>query len=517
MKHYSFWAALFLGLCLFSCESKEGTQEPEPPVDDSGTDTKAKPEPGTYTFVLPDFAAKLSWEAGDAISIRGNYAPDAITVTLTADAISSDGKTASVNLTNLPSTLCAPDWLYAAYPAEAVEFDGSFCDEESRFAPSSVLAMVAYWEEDNCFRFRAACCVLNFTLDASGYDAVVVGGASREDIRYDYVTAGYSSMLDLYTNKPSDGHPFIVNDLAPDGRYTVVLPPRTRFPQGFSIYLKKGDAYPMAYRYEDSVVFKTGQVLDLGDITAAMQPYDGPAPEEMKMPQVVKRTQYNVNVEELSGLCLREDGGLWAVGDQGQLAKVTITDDGQVSVENVKHFSNDLEGVTRDPETDNLYFCAEPSSVYRVIPPHTSYERIFKVEKAADFGNSGLEGITWYKENTLYVGSQVGAYVWRYSLTGEVLDFVSLKDIKASVREVGGLCYDALNDWLWVTDSEAQTLWVFTGDARTYLGRIKISFAGNCESVCVDHARGCVWVGDDDDSQPHVFRLDMEGLTPEMP
>lgn len=520
MKKLQFLSILALAsLCFFACQcaSKDdsGTDVPEPaPIDEP--EGKPKPVPGTYTFDLPDFAAKPQWEAGDVISIRGSYAPDAITVTLSSADISADGKTATLRLTDIPSTFCAPDWLYAAYPGDAVAFDGSFCDEEARFAPSGAPVMVAYWEEDNHFRFRAAATGIVFDLDAAGYDAVVVGGAAHEDLLTDYVTAGYSSLMDLYTGRPSDGHPFIVKEIAPGGHYTFIFPPRTKLPNGFSIYLKQGDAYPMAYTYPDAVTFKTGQVLELGDITASLQPYGGPVPEEMEMPSVVKRTQYNVNVEELSGLCLAADGNLWGVGDQGQLARITITDEGQVTVENVKHFSNDLEGVTRDPETDILYFCAEPNSVYRVPAPYTAYERIFKVEQAADFGNSGLEGITWYKDNTLYVGSQVGSYLWRYSLSGEVLDFVSLKEVKASVREVGGLCYDALNDWLWVTDSEAQTLWIFTGDARTYLGRIKIPFAGNCESVCVDHARGCVWVGDDDDSQPHIYRLDMEGLTPEL-
>jgi sugar lactone lactonase YvrE len=107
----------------------------------------------------------------------------------------------------------------------------------------------------------------------------------------------------------------------------------------------------------------------------------------------------------------------------------------------------------------------------------------------------------------------VGANLWRYSLSGEILDFISLKDVKASIREIGGLCYDPVNDWLWVTDSEAHALFVFSGDARTFYGNYKLSSSYNNESVCVDHARGCVWVGDDNDDQPRIIRLDMEGLT----
>lgn len=500
---------LIAALAIASCVQKpDDTGESE-----QGTEQEVKPKAGTYTFVLPDFAAKTAWLPGDQISVRGNYVPGNVTVTLGSGDISSDGKTATVELSSIPSTFCPPDYLYAAYPAENLVFDGALCDVTTTFNGQGPF-LVAYWEKDNSFKFKPAVAAVTFKLDASGYDAVVFGGQSREDIRYDYITADCTSEQEtVATNKPLDGYPFIVLPVQADGRYCVFMPSRVQFKNGFSIYLKKGETYPLAYTYAELLTTKNGQVLDLGDITSALKPYDGMAPEEMKMPEITKRTEYKVNVEELSGICLTGDGkSLWGVGDQGQLAKITITDEGQVTVENVKNFSNDLEGVTRDPVTNTLYFCAEPNSVYKAESPFTSYTRMFKVAEAANYGNSGLEGIAWYKENTLYVGSQVGANLWRYSLTGEILDFISLKDVKTAVREVGGLCYDPVNDWLWVTDSEAHSLFVFSGDARTYYGKYKLSGNYNNESVCVDHERGCVWVGDDNDDQPLIIRLDMDGL-----
>ena len=509
MKKSLVYLLAALALVAVACKEKP---EPTPPGPEP-PEEKVQPKPGTYTFVLGDYAAKASWVAGDKISIRGNFVADVITVTLTQDNISADGKTATVELSSLPKTFCAPDWLYAAYPADCVTFDGTFCDSETTFEGMAPF-MVAYWKDDNSFHFLPGIAAVTFSLDASGYDAVIFGGAAREDIRFDYMTVAYSSEDDLYTRKPTDGYPFIVQPVTSDGKYAVYIPSKVALKQGFSIYLKKGEIYPVAYTNTENISFKVGQVIELGDITSKLQPYTGIAPEEMQMPAITKRTEYKVNVEELSGICLTADGkSLWAVGDQGQLAKVTITDAGQVTVENIHHFGNDLEGVTRDPATDILYFCAEPCSVYKVESPYSSYTRIFKVEEAANYGNSGLEGITWYGDNSLYVGSQVGANLWRYSLGGEILDFISLKNVKASIQEIGGLCYDPVNDWLWVTDSEAHSLFVFSGDARTYYGKYKLSGSYNNESVCVDHARGCVWVGDDNDSQPRIIRLDMEGLT----
>lgn len=499
---------------------------PEPP-----TPEPVKPAPGTYTFVLPDGDYKTSWEAGDAIYLRGSYDPNSVTVTLLQDQISADGKTATVELATVPSPFCAPDYLYAAYPAEAVEVTSPLFDDEStRFLPGYPM-LVSYWTSSNSFQFKAATGQVVFSVDANGYDAVIFGGAAREEIRQVYLSVVYSSERPLSTSKSSDGYPFFNFPISESGEYRVYIPANTAFNQGLYVYLKKGDSYK-AYNYANAVKLKAGEVLALGDVTAKMEDYDGLAPEEIKMPTIVKQTRYSIPMEkyidpkdgkekerpmipELSGICLTEDGeSLWAIGDQGQLGIVTITTDGKVNVEKIHFFDNDLEDVTRDPATGTLYFCQEPAGVYRVPSPYTSYKKLFTVTAASGYGNSGLEGIAWYKDNTFYVGSQTNANLWRFTPEGEQLDLISLKTVKPAVKEIGGLCYDAVNDWLWVTDSEAYMLWVFTGDARTYLGRYKVP-AMNNESICIDHAHSCVWVGDDDDDQPHIWRFDMEGLTPE--
>ena len=233
------------------------------------------------------------------------------------------------------------------------------------------------------------------------------------------------------------------------------------------------------------------------------------------MPVIGAYTKIPVKVEELSGICLTaEKDALWAVGDQGQLAKVSF--DGKVT--NIHNFNNDLEAVTLHPETGDLYLAAEGSQkVYKSSSPYTSYKQIFSVKEAVDgnYGNSGLEGITYYKDNKLYVGSQVGANLWLYTTEGEQLSMISLKTVARGIFEVAGLCYDPVRDWLWVTDSETHRLYVFSGDATTLLKSYRVPYCGNNESVCVDHANGCVWVGDDDDSNPALFRIEFSGLSPE--
>ena len=124
--------------------------------------------------------------------------------------------------------------------------------------------------------------------------------------------------------------------------------------------------------------------------------------------------------------------------------------------------------------------------------------------------NSGMEGITWYKGD-LYVGSQSGATLWRYTVSGTKKWKKQLGSIAPGIQEVGDLFYDSQTDLLWVADSEAHKLFVFDGEATKLKAIYDVSFIGNAESVCVDHARKCVWVGDDG-STSKIYKIAFTGL-----
>ena len=220
-------------------------------------------------------------------------------------------------------------------------------------------------------------------------------------------------------------------------------------------------------------------------------------------------------VEELSGLCLSKDGDfLWGVGDNGTLYKIHF--DGSYEVQ--WNYEADMEGITIDPETGNLYLGIEPKRVYRMTAPYTSKTTLFDVEEAANMGNSGIEGITWYKGD-LYLGAQTGATLWKYSVSGTKLqDKRSLREVAPTLSEIADLCYDPVNDWLWVIDSNGSstsvpnlkpyTLYLFNGEATELLATYDLSsFANwNPESVCMDRANGCIWVADDcGDEYPSIL------------
>ena len=80
---------------------------------------------------------------------------------------------------------------------------------------------------------------------------------------------------------------------------------------------------------------------------------------------------------------------------------------------------SDLEDVTLNPNNGDLYFAKEADRVDKcAAPAYSSKTQHFYVTDAANMGNSGLEGIAYYKNDILYVGSQSGANLWAYKLDG---------------------------------------------------------------------------------------------------
>lgn len=232
------------------------------------------------------------------------------------------------------------------------------------------------------------------------------------------------------------------------------------------------------------------------------------------MPVMGSYTKYTLpsTIVELSGLCLKADkSAMWGVGDQGGL--YTIHFDGTAS--QVWYHDADMEGVTIHPSTGDLYVAIEGSQkVYRIPSPgYNTYSTVFYVQEAIDgnFGNGGLEGITYYKDDLLYIGSQSGATLWTYTLSGEKKSKIQLGTRAPAIIEVAGLYYDQAADLLWVTDSDARKLFVFKGDASKLLAMYDVSFIGNAESVCVDHAHSCVWVGSDE-STCKLYKISFSGL-----
>ena len=461
-------------------------------------------EEGVYTFAVSPLKGK--WEVGDKIYVHGSYGPAAQMITLKAEDISEDGSVASVTLGEVTKYPVKPDGLYAAWPGELVVSGDVLTDVTTTFSSSNTLLCAAYLQEKN-FAFKDMSAGLSFS--APGYDGFSFAGNMRPGLRYGESMLEHSSYRSSFDSRTNVGYPFIDGTFGTDG--AVIWVPGSDFlHKGFTVYLQKDGNWSQCYVDDTDVTLTQGNLIELGDISSKLQPYEGLAP---KMPEMGKRTQYEVKLNELSSICLSEDGTfIWGVGDGGDLAKISFT--GEVS--DKKHIGGDLEAVDINPSTHDLIMGGEPGYIYKVAyPSFSKREEFFRIPEPFKYSdtNAGVEGMTYYKDGIIYAGTQTNSDFFVYKLdTGERLDYRHLRNEFPVITEIADLCYDPLTDWLWIIDSEAHKFFVLTGDAKTFLGYYTCKGIPNPESICVDHERSCIWIAADCDSPSYLYKFDFTGL-----
>ena len=224
------------------------------------------------------------------------------------------------------------------------------------------------------------------------------------------------------------------------------------------------------------------------------------------LPAMGGYTVYDVDVEELSGLCLNHDGtSLIACGDQGVVKSISF--DGKVKT--MLAHDLDMEGITLHPSTGNLYLAVEGRQEVHMVaaPDHKVVTKAFPVQEAIEenYKNGGIEAVEFYKDDILFVGSQKEVNLWQYKTDGTLVSKISLSPF---ATEIAGLCYDSVADRLWVTDSNEARILLCTPEG-VLLNAYEVPFVENLESICVDRERGCVWVGSDEDS-PKLYRIDFK-------
>lgn len=274
-------------------------------------------------------------------------------------------------------------------------------------------------------------------------------------------------------------------------------------------------AFAWEYREDarDGTLRKALRKLMNGEKVTNPYPGNNPGQPSNALPEMKGHTTWKLQngdkwVPELSGLCLSKDGDfLWGCDDNGGLYKINF--DGTFSLHWDK--SAEMEGLAMDPATGTMYIGLEDSSNSGYVVPSPGYNSKtnfgWVVDGASSMGNSGVEGIAWYKGD-IYLGTQTGATLFHYTLNGQLKSKKSLRTVCSTISEIAGLDYDEEKDRLWVIDSNSNkdkpqydpyTIYLFNGDATEFLAKYAIgSFADwNPEAICVDKKHGCIWVGED--------------------
>lgn len=517
MRKKLFYAAFILLLpCCQFCTQKSEAEEPD--SEEVNVVDDGKPKAGEYTFIASPL--KGQWKAGDQIYVHGSYGPAAQVLTLKASDISADGKSATLKLENGLDYVSAPDYLYAAWPASCVMKEDGLMDAHTTFEKADCLLAQAYLEGTR-FQFDDASALISFTVNGD-FDRVSIAGVRRPGLRFTAYTNQHSTAQTSFSKVGTDGYPFREEPIGSD-KTEIWFPGGVSLEDGFTLYFGKDGAWLKSFSYSEDAILKAGKKLELGDITSRLSAYSGPAP---KMPEMGNRTKYTIKLNEVSGLCLSEGNDfLWALGDGSEMGKISIEGEllAKTKLRTTSGSTLDSEGISLRYDTGDLLIGGEPGSVYSIpakdVPSvfaestFRGVVSLFSIPDAKNFGNAGVEGMTYYKDGLCYAGAQTGSYLFCCKVeTGEVLWKKNLREKHPVITEIAGLCYDPLTDWLWVIDSESRRMFALTADAEQLLGFYSVKGIDNPESVCVDHAHSCIWVGDDYGSTSYLYRYDFTGL-----
>ena len=249
----------------------------------------------TLTFAQPDTkvavtdAGKTTWEVGDEILVHaGENGNERVTVTLTANDISADGKKATIKVENLGpydrSDAGVKSTYYAQYPASAVA--SGILYYESAFSVTNEKLMAACNVGDT-FEFYNLCGLISYKVSGD-FDKMAFMGNNDETVAYDVYQARvrdngdgaevtYWKPGNSYKN-PSPLTTIEVN-FTSDGdlvRY-IGLPNGTSFGGGFTFKFYKGGELKKIATTKTAVNVEHGKILVLGDITSKLEDYVAPS------------------------------------------------------------------------------------------------------------------------------------------------------------------------------------------------------------------------------------------------
>ena len=240
-------------------------------------------ETRTLTFVLPDYPAgedgavapclKTAWVAGDQIIVHGEYADEQVTVTLEAEDISSDGKSATKLVENLHpyKREDCTSTLYAAYPAQAVS-TLKHCMCFTTFSNPNTQIMAAYDKED-CFKFRNLSAVVSFKVNGE-FDSFTFTG--RKDVMlsadlFQVKLTDTETNLKQYQQNPAAT--ISSTNLVADGEtvnYVFIPGDGVNLKGGFILRFLKDGVARKSLTDKDAFAVEAGKNLFLGDVTSRL-------------------------------------------------------------------------------------------------------------------------------------------------------------------------------------------------------------------------------------------------------
>ena len=285
-------AVLAVGL-LASCDKKKLAAPDVPVAGEARTFTLTFAKPDTKVAVTDE--GKTTWEAGDEIMVHGQGSSNKVTVTLTADDISADGKTAVITVEGVTpydrSDKGYTSTYYAQYPASLTPGGNQYYN--AVFTSTNDFLLAGYNVGDT-FVFYNLCGIISFKVEGE-FDSYEFRGNNDETVAYTNfqsrlaATAG-DPVLD-FNRGSADGFECspltkVTGSLASGETAYVCLPGGANFTKGFTFNFLKEGAVVKTATTETAVNVERNKILPVGDITSKLEDavISGPSDHVSELP-----------------------------------------------------------------------------------------------------------------------------------------------------------------------------------------------------------------------------------------
>ena len=298
---YLFSAAILTSVLALSCQ--KNIDEPVQDNPSSGitrTFTCVFPESTDTKVNLNESDGKVTWEPGDAIMIHGGTdGSEFVTVTLTADDISDNGKIATISFTGVDPYVhpSHPEYLsgyYAQYPADQVKVRSRMYYDCAFKGMTNEMLMAACNVGDS-FTFYQLCGIISFSVSGT-YDKVVLVGNNDEVVRYDGVYQvrvrddgdGNGPQINYNKSGNESGDPLPVKEfeipIVADGTTLnhIYIPAGCNFAGGFTLKFYEGGSVVKTAGSTKAINVAPGKYVKLGNITSKLKDYTAPTVSDHK-------------------------------------------------------------------------------------------------------------------------------------------------------------------------------------------------------------------------------------------
>lgn len=305
-KYYVILATTVAALMALSCQKNESElKENTPEAPRYMKCVLATPECESDTKISLNYSTgKTEWIAGDQILVHGAGSSNMKTVTLTAGDISADGKTATIDVSDITpydrSDKGYDSQLYASYPASLVPQSKNLYYNSAFVGALNNEPLMAGCDDasHNTFYFFHLTGAMTFTIDGDFDGYILVGNGGTETVGYTtlgsriahknddsfYIKRVYD--VDYYTSVPITS---ISGSLVADGSTLnkIFFPGGVTLSSGFTMYLTKGGDIQKFVKTTKAVSIGCGEILPIGEIPSGkIQTYVAPSNHDATNPAI---------------------------------------------------------------------------------------------------------------------------------------------------------------------------------------------------------------------------------------